>query len=99
MSTQLFEVSNGEGETNNSEYSSSENESEITISSSFTAANKSKLVITPNAPEEKMNISFTEEDQSAFQLHITNKDQPNMDSSTINDKKKRKKKKSSQNQS
>ncbi|GES91292.1 hypothetical protein GLOIN_2v1868094 [Rhizophagus clarus] len=72
------------GETNNSEYSSSENESEITISSSFTAANKSKLVITPNAPEEKMNISFTEEDQSAFQLHITNKDQPNMDSEPTN---------------
>ncbi|GES96546.1 hypothetical protein GLOIN_2v1773466 [Rhizophagus clarus] len=37
----------------------------ITVSSSSTAANKSKLVITQQAPEEEMDISFTKEDQSA----------------------------------
>ncbi|GBB92020.1 hypothetical protein RclHR1_19510002 [Rhizophagus clarus] len=94
------EVSNGKGETEELEDSSSNDEPDIsTITSSSTAANKSKLVITSNAPEEEMDISFTEEDQSASQLHITKEDQPNMVSSMIKDKKKRKKKKSGQNQS
>ncbi|GES80427.1 hypothetical protein GLOIN_2v1774577 [Rhizophagus clarus] len=71
----------------------------LTISSSFTAADKSKSVVTPEAPEEEMDISFTEEDQPAPQLHINKIDKPNTDSSTKKDKKKRKKKKSRQDQS
>ncbi|GES98719.1 hypothetical protein RCL_jg5593.t1 [Rhizophagus clarus] len=70
----------------------------ITASSSFTAANKSKLVVAQSASEEEMDISFTEEDQSAKKLLITNVDQPKLDSSTKIDKKKRKKKKSAKNQ-
>ncbi|GBB90236.1 hypothetical protein RclHR1_17110001, partial [Rhizophagus clarus] len=47
-----------------------------------------------------MDISFTEKNQSAIELLITNKDQSKMDSFTKYDKKKkRKKKKSRQNQS
>ncbi|GES89289.1 hypothetical protein GLOIN_2v1473242 [Rhizophagus clarus] len=76
-----------------------ETESPITLFSSSTAADKSKSVISQKAPEEEMDISFTEEDQLAPQLHITKVDQPKTDSSTKKDKKKRKKKKSRQNQS
>ncbi|GBB95475.1 hypothetical protein RclHR1_25400001 [Rhizophagus clarus] len=71
----------------------------ITKSSSFMTANKSKLVITPKITEKEMDISFTEEDQSATGLLITNDDQPKIDSFTKKDKKKRKKKKSRKNQS
>ncbi|GBC00478.1 hypothetical protein RclHR1_03870018 [Rhizophagus clarus] len=77
----------------------SDDEQPITISCSSTTANKSKLVITLQAPEEEMDISFTEKDQPALQLHITNVDQPKTDSFTKKNKKKRKKKKSRQNQS
>ncbi|GBB91312.1 hypothetical protein RclHR1_18500001 [Rhizophagus clarus] len=91
-SWRYIQVSNGKGETEELEDSSSNDEPDIsTITSSSTAANKSKLVITSNAPEEEMDISFTEEDQSASQLHITKEDQPNMVSSMIKDKKKKEK--------
>ncbi|GBB98749.1 hypothetical protein RclHR1_33000001 [Rhizophagus clarus] len=66
---------------------------------SFTAADISKSVVTPEATEEEMDISFTEKDQPALQLHINKKDKPNTDSFTKKDKKKRKKKKSRQDQS
>ncbi|GBB92582.1 hypothetical protein RclHR1_20260001 [Rhizophagus clarus] len=61
----------------------SHDEQPINISSSSTAANKSKLVVTSQAPEEEMDISFTEEDQPAPQLHITNVDQPKTDTNQI----------------
>ncbi|GES94734.1 hypothetical protein GLOIN_2v1662849 [Rhizophagus clarus] len=70
----------------------------LTLSSSSTAADLSKSVVTPEAPEEEMDISFTEKDQPAPQLHINKKDKPNTDSSMKKDKK-RKKKKSRQDQS
>ncbi|GBC00012.1 hypothetical protein RclHR1_37040001 [Rhizophagus clarus] len=98
-SWRYIQVCNGEGESDDSEDGSSKDEPNFPISGSSTAANKSKLVVTPKASEEEMDISFTEEDQSASQLHITNDDRPNMDSSMTNDKKKRNKKNSSQNQS
>ncbi|GBB93982.1 hypothetical protein RclHR1_02270006 [Rhizophagus clarus] len=71
----------------------------ITLFSSSIAADKSKSVVSQKAPEEEIDISFTEEDQSTQQLRITKTDQPKMDSFTKKDKKKRKKKKSRQNQS
>ncbi|GBB98794.1 hypothetical protein RclHR1_33200003 [Rhizophagus clarus] len=71
----------------------------LIISSSSTAADKSKSIVTPEASEEEMDISFTEENQPAPQLHINKKDKPNTDSFTKKDKKKRKKKKSRQDQS
>ncbi|GES86749.1 hypothetical protein GLOIN_2v1765063 [Rhizophagus clarus] len=96
-----IQVSNGDRDfsdlSDDSENSEADEKPLITISCSSTAANQSKLVITPQAPKEEMEI---EEDQPASQLHITNVDQPKMDSSTNKkDKKKRKKKKSRQNQS
>ncbi|GES84801.1 hypothetical protein RCL_jg24148.t1 [Rhizophagus clarus] len=81
----------------NSNNNSADDELPITASSSSTAANKFKLVVTPQAPEEEIDISFTKEDQSANELLITNEDQPKMDSFTKQDKKKRKKKKSGKN--
>ncbi|GBB87064.1 hypothetical protein RclHR1_13520006 [Rhizophagus clarus] len=96
----IIQASQGDRErSDDSDTSDTEITPPITISSKSTAADKSKSVVTPEAPEEEMDISFTEEDQSAHQLHITKADQPKMDSSTKKDKKKRKKKKSSQNQS
>ncbi|GBB93207.1 hypothetical protein RclHR1_02130020 [Rhizophagus clarus] len=71
-----------------------------TISSSSIAANQSKLVVTPQAHEEEMDISFMEEDQPVPQFLIIKEDQSITGSSTHKkDKKKRKKKKSRQNQS
>ncbi|GBB91705.1 hypothetical protein RclHR1_19070001 [Rhizophagus clarus] len=98
-SWRYLQVCNGKGEVDNSEDSSSDDEPKFPISGSSTAANKSKLVVPSKAPEEEMDISFIEEDQSASQLHFTNDDQPDTNSSTTNDKKKRKKKKSGKNQS
>ncbi|GBB99133.1 hypothetical protein RclHR1_34210001 [Rhizophagus clarus] len=88
-----IQASNGDRElSDDSENSDTDDKFQITISCSSTAANQSKLVITPQAPKEEMDISFTEEDQPAPQLHITNADQSKTDSSTKKDKKKRKKK-------
>ncbi|GES85432.1 hypothetical protein GLOIN_2v1765605 [Rhizophagus clarus] len=49
--------------------SSAEEKLSLTTSSSYTAANKYKLVVTPQALEEEIDISFTEEDQSANTTH------------------------------
>ncbi|GBB88583.1 hypothetical protein RclHR1_15120001 [Rhizophagus clarus] len=68
----------------NSNNNSADDELPITASSSSTAANKFKLVVTPQAPEEEIDISFTKEDQSANELLITNEDQPKMDSDPTN---------------
>ncbi|GET01740.1 hypothetical protein GLOIN_2v1773466 [Rhizophagus clarus] len=51
----------------------------ITLFSSSIAADKSKSVVSQKAPEEEIDISFTEEDQSTQQLRITKTDQPKMD--------------------
>ncbi|GBC09909.1 hypothetical protein RclHR1_00920027 [Rhizophagus clarus] len=96
----IIQASQGDRErSDDSDTSDTELMPPLTISSSSTAADKSKSVVTPEAPEEEMDISFTEEDQPAPQLHINKIDKPNTDSSTKKDKKKRKKKKSRQDQS
>ncbi|GET01652.1 hypothetical protein RCL_jg11195.t1 [Rhizophagus clarus] len=76
-------AANGDREvSDDSDNCDTEDELQITISCSSTAANQSKLVVTPQASKEGMDISFTEEDQPAPQLHITNVDQPITDSFT-----------------
>ncbi|GES93365.1 hypothetical protein RCL_jg21162.t1 [Rhizophagus clarus] len=78
----IIQASQGDREwSGDSGASDTKTEPPITISSSSTAADKSKSVVSQKAPEEEMDISFTEEDQSAQQLHITKADQPKMDSS------------------
>ncbi|GET00241.1 hypothetical protein RCL_jg3167.t1 [Rhizophagus clarus] len=58
-----IQASNGDrGLSDDSENSDTDKEPQITISCSSTAANQFKLVVTPQAPEEEMDISFTEED-------------------------------------
>ncbi|GBB92542.1 hypothetical protein RclHR1_02020024 [Rhizophagus clarus] len=78
-----IQAANGDREvSDDSDNCDTEDELQITISCSSTAANQSKLVVTPQASKEGMDISFTEEDQPAPQLHITNVDQPITDSFT-----------------
>ncbi|GBB96785.1 hypothetical protein RclHR1_28310002 [Rhizophagus clarus] len=76
----IIQASQGDRErSDDSDTSDTEITPPITISSRSTAADKSKSVVTPEAPDEEIDISFTEEDQSAHQLHITKADQPKTD--------------------
>ncbi|GES88672.1 hypothetical protein RCL_jg24068.t1 [Rhizophagus clarus] len=79
----IIQASQGDRErSDDSDTSDTEITPPITISSRSTAADKSKSVVTPEAPDEEIDISFTEEDQSAHQLHITKADQPKTDKET-----------------
>ncbi|GBB89622.1 hypothetical protein RclHR1_16360002 [Rhizophagus clarus] len=82
-SYKFIQASQGDREwSDDSDISDTEKTPLLTIVSSSIAADQSKSVVTPQAPEEEMDIFFTKEDQPAPQLHITKADQPKTDKET-----------------
>ncbi|GBB99451.1 hypothetical protein RclHR1_35250002 [Rhizophagus clarus] len=68
-----IQASNGDRDwtdlSDNSENSEANEEPSITKSYSSTATNQSKLIVIPQASEEEMEISFTEEPRRTNQQH------------------------------